>query len=75
MALRVMGDQTLADFHAAEQAGADIVIVPAQASPKAAGAASTVDWQAQPSPHVHSGPQPQPQVQAGPHSQGSQGHS
>jgi transcriptional regulator GlxA family with amidase domain len=34
MALRIMADQTLAEFAAAEPAGADIVIVPAQMAPK-----------------------------------------
>jgi transcriptional regulator GlxA family with amidase domain len=34
MALRVQADQTLAQFDAAEPAGADIVIVPAQMAPK-----------------------------------------
>lgn len=34
MSLKVMADQTLAQFDAAEPAGADIVIVPAQAAPK-----------------------------------------
>jgi transcriptional regulator GlxA family with amidase domain len=46
MALRVMADQTLAEFDAAEPAGADIVIVPAQASPKAAGLTAWVQAQA-----------------------------
>lgn len=34
MALRIQADQTLAQFDAAEPAGADIVIVPAQMAPK-----------------------------------------
>lgn len=34
MALKIMADQTLAEFDAAEPAGADIVIVPAQMAPK-----------------------------------------
>jgi transcriptional regulator GlxA family with amidase domain len=46
MTLRVAADQTLAEFDAAEPAGADIVIVPAQASPKAPGLTAWVQAQA-----------------------------
>ena len=46
MSLKVMADQTLAEFDAAEPAGADIVIVPAQAAPKAAGLSAWVKAQA-----------------------------
>lgn len=46
MSLRVMADQTLAEFDAAEPTGADIVIVPAQASPKAPGLTAWVQAQA-----------------------------
>jgi transcriptional regulator GlxA family with amidase domain len=46
MSLRVLADQTLAAFDAAEPAGADIVIVPAQASPKARDLTAWVQAQA-----------------------------
>jgi transcriptional regulator GlxA family with amidase domain len=46
MSLKVMADQTLAEFDATEPAGADIVIVPAQAAPKAAGLTAWVKAQA-----------------------------
>jgi putative intracellular protease/amidase len=44
--LTIMADQTLARFDAEEPAGADIVIVPAQASPKDAGLAKWLRAQA-----------------------------
>jgi transcriptional regulator GlxA family with amidase domain len=46
MSLKVMADQTLAEFDVAEPAGADIVIVPAQAAPKAADLNAWVKAQA-----------------------------
>ncbi len=46
MALKVMADQTLAEFDRAEPRGADIVIVPAQMSPKDAGLTAWVRAQA-----------------------------
>ncbi|MGH6963204.1 MAG: DJ-1/PfpI family protein, partial [Phenylobacterium sp.] len=46
MSLKVVADQTLAEFDAAEPKGADIVIVPAQASPKAPGLTRWVQAQA-----------------------------
>ncbi len=46
MALKIMADQTLAQFDAAEPAGADVVIVPAQVAPKNPELAAWIQAQA-----------------------------